>query len=59
MVYPLPEETRVISSTAPFLIEATAVACIPHAVPGAAIVIVGGLVYPEPPFVNLTFETYW
>ena len=43
-VYPLPEETILISSTEPSLIEATAVALIPQDVPGASIIILGGVV---------------
>ena len=39
--------------------DATAVACIPHAVPGAAIVTVGGLAYPEPASVIIIFWSYW
>ena len=43
-VYPLPVEIIVISSTEPFLIEADPVALIPQDVPGASIVILGGVV---------------
>ena len=43
-VYPLPVEIIVISSTAPFLMVATAVAWIPQDSDGAAIVTVGAVV---------------
>ena len=47
-VYPLPEVTMVMELTCPAVNSAIAVAGIPHDSEGDPIVIVGGLVYPDP-----------
>ena len=48
VVYPLPLDTISISSTFPFLTEATAVAATPHSSLGEPIVTTGLLLYPVP-----------
>ena len=55
VVYPLPLDTISISSTFPFLTEATAVAATPHSSLGSPIVTVGLLLYPVPAELTLIF----